>query len=75
MVASQTEEDKAYAELKAAEDEETKILKEMDKILQSSENREEAEKLILQTHAPLMDAAMRRSREALDKWLAIIKEL
>jgi len=75
MVASQTEEDKAYAELTAAINKETRILKEMDEILQSSEDREDAEKLILKTHAPLMDAAMKKSREAQDKWIAILKEL
>jgi len=75
MVASQTEEDKAYAELTAAINEETRILKEMDEILQSSEDREDAEKLILKTHAPLMDAAMKKSREVQDKWIAILKEL
>ena len=75
MAASQTEEDKAYAELTAAISEETRILREMDDILQASEDREEAEKLILKTHAPLMDAAMKKTREAQDKWIAILKEL
>lgn len=75
MVAPQADEDRAYAELTAAIAEETRILREMDDILQASENREEAEKLILKTHAPLMDAAMKKTREAQDKWIAILKEL
>ena len=75
MVVSQTEENKDYAELTAAINEETRILKEMDEILQSSEDREEAEKLILKAHVPLMDAAMKKTREAQDKWIAILKEL
>jgi len=66
------EEDKLYADLLVAEEEERKILAEIDQLLKSTPDRKVAEKIILEKYAPRMDKAMQKSREALDKWLATI---
>ena len=66
------EEDKLYADLLAREDEERKILAEIDQVLKSTPDRKAAERIVLEKIAPRMDKAMQKSREALDKWLATI---
>ena len=65
-------EDKLYADLLAAEDEERKIMAEIDQVLKSTPDHKAAERIVLEKIAPRMDRAMQKSREALDKWLATI---
>ena len=65
-------EDKDYTDLLAAEEEVGKVWAEIDQVLKSTPDRKAAEKIVLEKYAPLMDKAMQKSREALDKWLATI---
>ncbi len=67
-------EEQKYAALQEAINEEESIMKEIDGILASTPNREEAEKIVLEKYASQMDEAMKKSRQALDEWLEVIKE-
>ncbi len=67
-------EDQKYAELKSSMDEEDRIMKEIDGLLNAATNREGAEKTIIEKYAPLMDGAMKKSRQALDEWLGTIEK-
>ncbi|MCX6765890.1 MAG: hypothetical protein NT136_02940 [Candidatus Moranbacteria bacterium] len=62
-------EDQKYKEFQATMDEEERIMKEIDNVLATTPNREEAEKIVLETLAPQMDEAIRKSKQALDNWL------
>lgn len=67
-------EDQKYAAFQAALDEEEKIMAEIDKVFESTPDRTEAEKIVLEKYASQMDEAMRKSRQALDEWLRAIEE-
>jgi ElaB/YqjD/DUF883 family membrane-anchored ribosome-binding protein len=67
-------EDQKYAAVQAAMDEENKIIAEINKILESTPDRAEAEKIVLEKYAPQMEEAMEKTRQALDEWLETIKE-
>jgi hypothetical protein len=67
-------EDQKHQELQAAMDEEDRIMAEIDKVLASTSDRAEAEKIVLEKWAPLMDEAMKKSEEALKAWLDVIRE-
>lgn len=67
-------EDQKHKELQAAMDEEDRIMAEIDKVLASTPNRAEAEKIVLENLAPLMDEAMKKSGEALKAWLDTMRE-
>ncbi|MFH1423647.1 MAG: hypothetical protein ABIG29_01665 [Candidatus Nealsonbacteria bacterium] len=63
------EEDKAYADLLAAEEKVGKILADIDLVIQSAKNRGCGEKLAMELYSARMDAAMKESRIAFDKWM------
>ncbi len=63
----------AYADLQAVLHAENMILEAIDRVLSSSSDRVAAEKLIIKEYAPKMDGAIKKSREALEKWLATLK--
>ena len=67
-------EDQEYRELQEAMDEEDRIMREIDNVLASTPDRAEAEKIVLERWAPLMDEAMRKSGEALKAWLDTMRE-
>ena len=67
-------EDQKYKEMRAAEDEVDRIMKEIDNVLTNTPDRAEAEKIVLEKWAPLEDEAMKKSREAFNVWLDAIKE-
>ena len=67
-------EDQKHRELQSAMDEEDRIMKEIDNILASTPDKSEAEKIVLEKLAPLMDEAMKKSKEALKAWLDTMKE-
>lgn len=67
-------EDQKHKELQAAMDEEDRIMKEIDGVLASTPDRAEAEKIVLEKWAPLMDEAMKKSGETLKAWLDAMKE-
>ena len=69
------ENSEAYTELVAAEEDVRKVWADIDQTIKSAVNREFGEKLALELYAPLMDKAMKKSREALDKWLQEIRDL
>jgi len=64
----------AYRRLLSAADGEQQILREMDEALAREADREKAEKIVLQKYGPMMDEAMKASREAFDEWMAIGRE-
>ena len=66
--------DQKHRELQKAMDEEDRIMQEIDNILASTSDRAEAEKIVLEKWAPLMDEAMRKSGEALKSWLDTMRE-
>jgi len=67
-------EDQKYAALFAAINEEDSIMKDIEVLLEAATNREEAEKVILEKHAPLMDKAIEKSRQAFDEWEEAMKK-
>lgn len=67
-------EDQKYTALQAAMDEEDKIMKEIDNVFATTSDRAEAEKIVLEKYISQMDEAMRKSRQAFDEWLNVIKE-
>lgn len=67
-------EDQKYAALQAAMDEEDRIMKEIDNILTTTPNREEAEKIVFEKYASQMDEAMKKSRQTLDEWFSAIEK-
>ena len=58
----------------AAENEVQAIFNEINKILGSTKDRSEAERILLQTHANRLEQAVRKSRELLIRWLEEIKK-
>lgn len=71
---SENREDQNYKEFQAAIEEEERIMSEINKVFAATPNREEAEKIVLETLAPKMDEAIKKSRQALDKWLNEMKK-
>lgn len=67
-------EDQKHRELQEAMDERDRIMKEIDDVLASAPDRAEAEKIVLEKWAPLMDEAMKKSGEALKAWLDTMRE-
>lgn len=68
------EEVRLHKELQEVMDDEDRIMAEMDKIFESTPNRGEAEKIILEKWAPLMDEAVKKLSELTNKWLEAIKK-
>lgn len=67
-------EDQKYTALQAAIDEENRIMKEIDDVFATTQNRAEAEKVVLEKYASQMDEAMKKTRQALDEWFRAIEE-
>ena len=66
--------DQKHRELNDAMDEEDRVMAEIDKVLSGTPDRAEAEKIVLEKWAPLMDEAMKKSGEALRAWLDTMRE-
>jgi hypothetical protein len=71
--AQESLENQKYKEFQTAQDEEASIMEEINKVFATTPNREDAEKIVLETLAPKMDEAIKKSKQALDSWLAKIK--
>jgi glutathione S-transferase len=67
-------EDRKHRELQEAMDEEDRIMREIDNVLANTPDRADAEKIVLEKWAPLMDEAMKKSGEALKAWLDTMRE-
>ena len=67
-------EDQKHRELQAAMDEEDRVMAEINKVFANTPDRAEAEKIVLEKLAPLMDEAMKKSGEALKVWLDTMRE-
>jgi hypothetical protein len=63
-----------YHDLQEAMSEEEHIMQEIDNVFLNTSNRVEAEKIVFEKWAPLMEEAMKKSGEALKTWLDIIYE-
>lgn len=63
-----------YLEFTKAMDEESRIIDEINKIFDSTSDRAAAEKIILDTLAEQMDAALQKSKTAQVAWLEIMKK-
>ena len=68
-------EDEKYLELQEAMNEENRIMGEINIVFSSISDRAEAEKIVLEKWAPLMDEAMKKSHEALKTWLDTMQEI
>ena len=67
-------EDQKHRELQAAMDEEYRVMAEIDKVFANTPDRAEAEKIVLEKLALLMDEVMKKSDEALKVWLDTMRE-
>jgi len=68
------EEARLHKELQEAMDEEDRIMAEMDKVFELTPDRSEAEKIILEKWAPLMDEAVKKSSELTIQWLEAMRK-
>lgn len=66
--------DLAYAEFEEALAEEQRLLRQIDDRLTNTTDRLAAERLVLDQYASRVDAALRRSRAALEKWIAAVRQ-
>jgi hypothetical protein len=71
----ENEETRLYGEVQAATEEVDRILAEIDKVFASTEDRDQAEKIVLEKWAPLMDAASKKVSELTKQWLAAMKKI
>lgn len=72
--ASENLESQSYKEFQIATEEEGRIMSEIEKVFATTSSREEAEKIVLETLAPQMDEAIKKSRQALDNWLSEMRK-
>jgi len=68
------EEARLHKELQEAMDEEDRIMAEINKVFESTPDRGEAEKIILEKWMPLMDKAAKKSNELITQWLEAMRE-
>ena len=68
------EEARLHKELQEAMDEEDRVMAEMDKVFELTPDRSEAEKIILEKWAPLMDEAVKKSSELTTQWLEAMRK-
>lgn len=68
------EEARLRKELQETMNEEDRIMVEIDKVFESTPDRGEAEKIILEKWAPLMDEAVKKSNEFRTQWLEAMNE-
>lgn len=62
-----------FSELMDAEKEVETILGEIGEILNVADDRNAAEAQLLKSHAPRLEEAQRKSREALEHWLEFVR--
>src|SRR3989338_749714 len=67
-------ENQKHRELQEAMDEENRIMTEIEKVFDNTPDKVEAEKIILENWAPLMDEAMKKSGEAQKAWSDAMRE-
>ncbi len=67
-------EEQKYKDLQAAMDEENRIMKEINDVFASGLDRVEAERIVLEQYASLMDEAIKKSSETLKAWLDSMQE-
>ena len=67
------EENKKYKEMQEAMDEEDKIMEEIEKLL-TTLPRAEAEKIIAEKYAPLLEKNSEKTHKAADEWRGIVEE-
>ncbi len=67
-------EDKKYREFQKAMDEVDRVMREIDDVFARTADRAEAEKIVLESLASLMDAAMKKSDDALREWLGALRQ-
>lgn len=72
--APESPEDQKYREFQLAMDEEDRVMAEINKVIAETSNRVEAEKIVLEELAPLMDKAIKKSGEALRSWLDAMRK-
>jgi len=65
---------RSYAELQEAQDEEDKIMEMITNVLEKTENREEAKKIIDEQYMSALSDAIKKSQKARDKWNEVMKE-
>ena len=65
-------EDQKYRELQEATEEQNRIMREIEKVLASTPDKDEAEKIIIEKWAPLMDEATKKLGEASTTWFNAI---
>jgi len=68
------EEARLHKELQETMNEKDRIMAEMDKVFESTPDRNEAEKIILEKWAPLMDEAVKKSSELTTQWLEAMRK-
>mgnify|MGYP001614519607 CR=1 FL=1 len=68
------EEIRLYNKFQEAENEEYRIMAEIDMVFKSTKNRLEAEKIVIEKLAPLMDEAKKKSSAALKQWLEALRK-
>jgi hypothetical protein len=70
----ESREEQAYKKWREAETKEDGIAKEIEDVFESVPSRREAEKVVLEQWASLMDEAKKGTREALKEWLGAMEE-
>ena len=68
------EESRLQKELEESMDEQDRIMSEINKIYESTPDRNEAEKIILEKLAPLMDEAVKKSSELTIQWIEAMRK-
>jgi hypothetical protein len=68
------EESRLYEELQEVMNEEDRIMTEINKVFESTSDRSEAEKIILEKWAPSMDEAFKKSSELINQWLEAMRK-
>jgi len=69
-----SEEIRLYKELGKIISEEDRIMKEINKVFESTADRGEAEKIVLEKWMPLLDKATKKSSELINRWLKEMDE-
>lgn len=75
VVVADDKEKKAEETLKEALAHERRVIESAKNFLASQPDRQEAERIVLEKHAPLIDAALAGTRKALTEWLSTLKKL
>lgn len=71
---SENSENEKHIAFQSAIEREQKIMEEINDVFAITQDRAEAEKIVLETLAPKMDAVIEESKQALHIWLEAIKK-